>query len=389
MKRRLGLVLDSLPFEVLLYTAIFLLNLRLFCQQVGRFSDISRHIQFVHEYIDNGLYIPHPLFHILAYDAHRITGLPYAFVVPFLMSALSVLSILLTKRLIKFYRPGFQHEFVYVVTAVAANYAIAIYVPWYNARPYLGQWSPNIWHSPTMMLLKPLALLGFWGTVHYVSGSGVNRRRVAWLTSLALLIGATAKPSFIVCLAPALALFLLVYHWKDYRLYRDTFLMLLPSLLLLSCQFIETYTVHAQPSYFHDSIIVTNFTVTRMFAPSVLVSTLLVAAFPLSVFWVVRGRATRNAPLMASWFLVLVGFLQASFLAEKAKPFEGAFVFGYVISLFLLFLFSLIECLGWCAPRTEPAVSFKEKAVVAAVAAAHLASGVWYYSDLVAGKYLL
>jgi len=53
----------------------------------------------------------------------------------------------------------------------------------------------------------------------------------------------------------------------------------------------------------------------------------------------------RNAPLTASWFLVLVGFLQASFLAEENKVAQGAFLFGYVISLFMVFFFSFIEFL--------------------------------------------
>ena len=386
MFRRFGLLLDSLLFEVLIYFGIFLLNLRLFSTQVGMVSDIRTHLQLIPEYLDNRLYIPHPLFYILAHGGHWITGLPYDFVVPFLMSTLSVLSILLTKRLIKFYRPGFHHEFVYILTAVAANYAIAIYLPRYNPYPYLGQWSPNVWHSPTMMLLKPLALLGFCGTVHYVNGLGVGRRRVAWLTSAALAFSTIAMPSFIVCFLPAMTLFLLVFHWGSSRLYRNTFLMFLPSLVLLSWQFIETYTSHAQPTYFHDSIIVTNFTVTRLYAPSAFISTLLVAAFPLSVLLAIRGRLNRNAPLAASWFLVLVGFLQASFLAEKTKVSQGAFVFGYVISLFIVFFFSLVEFLAWFAPRTEPAVSFRRKAAVAVIAAAHLASGFWYYSDLVAGK---
>jgi hypothetical protein len=386
MIRRIGLLLDSVLFELLLYVAIFLLNLRLYSKQIGMVSDIRTHLQLVHEYVDNGLHIPHPLFHIMAHAGHWLTGLPLDSVIPFLLSALSVLTILLTKRLIKFYRPGFRREFVYVLTAVAVNYAIAIYVPWYNAYPYLGQWSPNVWHSPTMMLLKPLALLGFCGTVHYVSGSGVGRRRVAWLTSSSLAVGTIAKPSFIVCFLPALALFLLVFHWRNLRLYRNTFLMILPSLLLLSWQFIATYTPHAQPTYFRDSIILTNFTVTRLYAPSAFVSTLLVTAFPLSVLLAIRGRVVRNAPLTASWFLVLVGFLQASFLAEENKVAQGAFLFGYVISLFMVFFFSFIEFLSWFSPRTEPAVSFKRKAVVAVIATAHLASGLWYYSELLAGK---
>ena len=37
----------------------------------------------------------------------------------------------------------------------------AVYVPWLNPQVYLGQSSPTIWHNPTNMAVKPLALLGF------------------------------------------------------------------------------------------------------------------------------------------------------------------------------------------------------------------------------------
>jgi len=41
MIRRIGLLLDSVLFELLLYVAIFLLNLRLYSKQIGMVSDIK------------------------------------------------------------------------------------------------------------------------------------------------------------------------------------------------------------------------------------------------------------------------------------------------------------------------------------------------------------
>ena len=37
----------------------------------------------------------------------------------------------------------------------------ALYMPWFNREVYLGQSSPTIWHNPTNMAVKPLALLLF------------------------------------------------------------------------------------------------------------------------------------------------------------------------------------------------------------------------------------
>ena len=37
----------------------------------------------------------------------------------------------------------------------------AIFVPWFNEKPYLGQGSPNPWHNPTTIMVRPIALLIF------------------------------------------------------------------------------------------------------------------------------------------------------------------------------------------------------------------------------------
>ena len=39
--------------------------------------------------------------------------------------------------------------------------AAAIYVPFFNKTPYLGQGSPNVWHNPTTIGVKWAALLVF------------------------------------------------------------------------------------------------------------------------------------------------------------------------------------------------------------------------------------
>ena len=37
----------------------------------------------------------------------------------------------------------------------------AIFIPWFNKTPYLGQGSPNPWHNPTTIMVRPIALLIF------------------------------------------------------------------------------------------------------------------------------------------------------------------------------------------------------------------------------------
>lgn len=41
----------------------------------------------------------------------------------------------------------------------------SIYMPWYDTHIYAGQGSPNIWHNPTQLMVRPFALIAFWMTV--------------------------------------------------------------------------------------------------------------------------------------------------------------------------------------------------------------------------------
>ncbi len=398
MRRQILRVLDSRSFEVLVYLTIFLLNLRLCFGQTRSYSDITAHIDFTTRMFRGNFYLPHPFLHYLVHGGSLITGMPYTFIMPVLMAALSIISIMVSKAVIKHYRPGLQHEFAYLLAAVVANTVVAIFIPAYNPRAYLGQWSPNVWHNPTMAPLKPLAILGFWGTIHWLCSPNRDGRRIAWWTSLCLLAGTLAKPSFIICFIPAVGLFLLVFHLKDRRMWRSAFLLFLPSVCLLAWQFLRTYTNLGAPAAVQDKIVLSFFGVTKLFAPNVFVSTLLVWAFPLSVLLAIRKNVLRNPPLLLSYLLALVGFLQASFLAEKARMSNGNFIFGYIMSLFLVYLFSLIEYLDWWkgeaktnakAKGTQNTMSFAWKAAVSVILAAHLVSGLVYWRSLIMGQYNL
>jgi hypothetical protein len=84
-----------------------------------------------------------------------------------------------------------------------------------------------------------------------------------------------------------------------------------------------------------------------------------------------------------------VGFLQGSFLAEENKFRHGNFVFGYIISLFMVYLFSLIEYLSWMQPQRKPKVALAWRTLVSVIMVAHLVSGLVYWRAIVLGQYNL
>jgi hypothetical protein len=375
----------SVGLEMLLYAVIALLSFRVFAHQATITSDIALHSSIIDGYINGSYYIPHPGLHILTYLVAKVFAAPYSSVVPTLMSVLVIVTMWTTKKTLMRFLPDIQWKPAFLLAAVSLNFMTAIYVPWFNRDIYLGQWGPTIWHSPTMFLLKPFALLSFAGILVYMHQRG--RRQFFWglLVSALLLASTLAKPAYVICLIPALGVYLMTLRFDRVKQGLNGFLILLPSLLLLGYQYIRTFNMQNTASVFHDRIILTSFGVMKLHTPSVAFSTLLALAFPLSVLLVLNRGVFRNHALRLSWLLVAVAFLQAAFLAEKIKFSQGGFIWGYVISLFVLHVFTMIEYLSWYGPGKRHSIHPVTKCWVGMVGMAHLCSGVIYFVNLVRG----
>ena len=94
------------------------------------------------------------------------------------------------------------------------NLVSAIYVPSFNETPYLGQGSPNPWHNPTTIMVRPIALLVFViviGECVRVQRGGFRKGQGlrVWkgiLIAVLLLLSNLSKPSFVQIFYPAIFL---------------------------------------------------------------------------------------------------------------------------------------------------------------------------------------
>ena len=240
---------------------------------------------------------------------------------------------------------------------------------------YLGQWSPNCWHSPTMTLLKPFTLLAFFLVLIFIEKKDYTNNFQLFILSLFLLIGAFIKPSFIICFLPALAVFLLIFRYKQYKLYFRLFLVFLPCLFLLLYQYFSTYYLSNTDSYFHDKIILTFFGVTKLYTKSILFSTIRVLAFPLMVLIFSFKQIIKKTPLLLSWIMLIIAFIISGFIAEQEKFDQGAFIWSYENSLYILFVFSVCECLNWV---DEFKKNKNKIIIVGSIFLFHVISGVLY-----------
>ena len=84
--------------------------------------------------------------------------------------------------------------------------------------------------------------------------------------------------------------------------------------------------------------------------------------------------------------MVIIALLQAGFLAEQNKFNQGAFIFGYIICLFILFTFSMAEFISWLGKEKKYSVHPLLVILSGIIALVHLGSGILYFNLLVKGQ---
>jgi hypothetical protein len=263
----------------------------------------------------------------------------------------------------------------------------AIYVPFFNPLLYLGQGSPNVWHNPTLLAMKPFAFAAFACYVYALNGRKRGDTLVFYFAaSGALLVTVLIKSNFALAFIPALCLYLPLRHRMDFIAYWKSFLVVLPTLLVLLFQYLTVRflgaTLQVPVSFTIDWL-----GVWKLYSPNIPISILLALAFPLSVAILGVREIGRNPALLLSWLLTLVGMLQFAVLAVGGSLYmNGDWSWGYLTAMQILFVFSLAEFLRWLQ-LVEPANAANriKTLVVSCVFSLHLISGTLYFARMLSG----
>ena len=227
--------------------------------------------------------------------------------------------------------------------AVGLMVLTALYMPWFNVEPYLGQTSPTTWHNPTNMAVKPVALLAFlWFLKLYLREQKVKAVEFAGLSGL-LLFSCFVKPSFVQGFLPAVVLFLLV---ELYRTKGKSFLfslkmaaVFIPSGIYFLVTFFSMFGVSAE-----RSIGISPFEVLKLDAAHPLISILQTIAFPLFVLCILGGRQIwQDKSLLFSLAFDAASLLEYILLIEVTEPESGNFEWALQLALFTLFAMTALR----------------------------------------------
>jgi hypothetical protein len=202
---------------------------------------------------------------------------------------------------------------------------------------YLGYLNPNTYHNPTVLILKPFALVVFIFLVR-----GLQARATPWwMVGVAALVSALAtlaKPNLAIALLPALML-LIPLAWLRKQPMNLPLLILglgAPTFLVLAWQYLS-YTSPESGGGF----IFAPFQVMNTFTSEPLLRLLLSIAFPAAVYGLWFKDARRDLGLNSAWLLFGIAAAQLYLMSESTYWQDANFYWGAEITLFILFAVSL------------------------------------------------
>jgi hypothetical protein len=296
------------------------------------------------------LEIPHPLFHWLTGALHRLlprAGLPAAGLAVVVLAQAVVLGVLfrrLRRALASWNAPAADLVAALLALGVSVLAPLHFLIP-ERREFYFGYLFPNTYHNPTVLLLRPLALLlSAACATAWLADRRPGRAGVACLAVLTVL-SALAKPSYIICFAPAVAMF-----WAGQRLlgqgppssWAPIAGVVLPAGAILAGQW---WFTAASGRMEESQIVWAPFTAvfqhTRPDVPRLALKLLLSILFPLWVAGSHWRAAVRDRELLLAWATAGGGALCAYGLAEAGPRLAHAnLIWSGQVAVFVLFAVS-------------------------------------------------
>jgi hypothetical protein len=271
-----------------------------------------------------------------------------------------------------------------------------------DAQYYVGYIGISVWHSPTVLVAKPLSYLVFLCAIAVfadrsrsqpaardatISHDAAEVRPAtapvgvsAIVTSaLVFLLCALAKPNYILCVLPALAVGVAVDHAQR-RPIRWKLLIagiLVPAVAILAWQYCFAFASGSA-----NGIELAPFKVMSKLSRHIGQKFILSILFPLACYLIWLPAIARDLRVNFAWAAFLVGLVFTYFIAEKKNFSDGNFLWGGQLALFVLCaesaMFVMAAARGRWRAGSGRWLALGQAAACAAVFALHLYWGIRY-----------
>ena len=190
----------------------------------------------------------------------------------------------------KYYR---LKKTIAIILGVVITFVGPIYLPLISRKYYLGQFTANPWHNPTIFMARPIAIFCFFLYCYLYNQrtEGITKKKENSMFisfSVGLLVSAFCKPSFYQALLPALFVFciidMLVTKFKYIEFSIKTAIAVLPVCVLAIVQYLTSFGDG------YNTIKFAPFEVWNIFSENKIGALLISMAFPIIVFVECKGK---------------------------------------------------------------------------------------------------
>lgn len=262
-----------------------------------------------------------------------------------------------------------------------------LYIPGIFEGYYLGPRTGNIWHNPTYLIIKPMAVLIFFLYADIFEEHAENNKRKEnkklILGGVLLCVSAILKPSFFQMFLPALFVFclfeLIQKKGKNFWFLVKNGFSVVPVTIIAICQMI----ILGGSSGGGSGISIGFLRVWGARTSYWYIALILSLAFPIYILIMNRKKMLTHYWGKLGIVSLISGMFQYMFLYVTKAPEAGDFGWGFALSIFLIFVVSVICLEKW---RCEAGiVSWKVKCAYVLLCL-HFLFGIIYFYDIF--KYL-
>ncbi len=377
-------------FLLLIFTLVIFLPMLLH-MILRRGADYQPHLLFALEmYEGTREIIPHPLFHfgvLLFY-----TVLPGSSIVQAGLLFSLLVYAALAYVLYRFYiRPVFGTRQNRTIAWVSIGFTLAVMLAsavtiltWPGQNLYRGYHLPNTYHSPTMAILRPLALLLFLYVLGVFSVQPYFKRWLAvFIAALLMVLTSLAKPNYTIAVVPVLVLVAGI-QWLRRETVNWPLLvggLLLPALVVIG---IQTLMLPSS-SIGGGRILVMPFGLTNFWreGDQWLLKLILSALFPLTVYGSYFQTARHDKAFNLAWLIFIVGVIFSYSFVEENRITDANFLWGGQITVFVLYAVTTTFFLQQIYDRDRGFQLDRRAYLNLLVFGLHLISGVlWYITEV-------
>lgn len=240
---------------------------------------------------------------------------------------------------------------------------------------YFGYIGLALYHNPTIILLRPFALILWLLTLN----NFFRDKLIVWETVfglVALIVVTIIKPSYTLCIFPGMGI---VFLWQLFKRRKINWwyaiiVFFVPALLVLGRQ----YFVYFQNQVGGDSkIIFAPFKVISWMSDYILPKYILSILFPLTVSLIFFKKVLHDRAMVIAWLIFGIGTIYGYLLAQTGSAqYEGNFLWSTQITLFILFFQSIIFFLAQDVSKNRLRLT---SIAIWSVLAVQVVCGIIYY----------